>query len=1370
MRTRVGFVCLFVAALAAAPAIRAQLPLTLSGTVFGGSTVLPGALVEALQDGTTTVVGSSTTNSLGRYTLALPAATYDLRVTPPAGSGFGQETIQDVVLSADKEQDVVLVSGGGATLSGTVRGYGGAIVSGVNVTAQIQPTFQTVATVVTDANGQYSMPLTPGTYRILLNGSNRPNTPQSFSWDRRDLPVAGSQQFDVQLPVLRVSGTIRNTSSQPVQNARVQFSNNQSASSLFISSSGSNSFSASDGTYSYFAFPGNTSITVTPAAGSGLAVLTETFALSVDATRDYTLAAVTLTTVTGVVRGYQSQPIPFAQIQAFTWPQGQFLGFVSADAGGNYSLPLPSLCRLIVFGSTGPGNSFQWDRRNLSISSSQMDIQVPVSRITGDVANSSGSPVPGATVRAAQSFFANDLFVSASSQSSSDVAGRFTMLTVNGPTTLTALPPTGANLGMAADALTLMADTEHDLILPDAVRISGVVRGYGGMPVSFATVELRRASDALILTSGSTTASGTYDLPSIAGNVRVRVFPGGRPNAPQSATWDRASVPVAGPTTFDVDLPVVRLAGRVTDSNGVGVPGVRVQVSNSRFQSSPQLSVNSFGSVLSDAQGRYSMLLLSGSGSLTVQPPAASGFVSSTLSNFSINADLDQAIVLQRPDTTPPTIVSGPTVLHLSDTSVSIGWTTNEPATSRVSFGLGTLTQTLSDNALVTNHSVTLLDLVGLETYTYQVSSIDRAGNGPVSSGQAFFTTQPFPGDVTPPVITGGPSIAFVDQTTAIVQWTTDEPATSTLDYGETPALGTVVPSPLGRFLQSHSVRITGLTPATTFFLRVRPADPDGNEVESGMVSLTTLTVPDTQAPVITEGPAATSVSDTSMTITWRTDEPSDSGVSYNNGTNFFTVRDEAFVRQHSVTLTGLTSVTSYQVTVSSRDAVGNGPTLGGPITAVTAATPDTTAPVISNASVSEIGETSVVITWNTDEPSTSTVAFGTTSGSLSDSRADVALTRDHRIVLTGLSGGTAYYFTVSSADAASNAATTGEGTFATRQVVVDNPPTAPGTPTASRNPSNTGTFTVSWNPATDDNGIAGYDVLRNGAAAAQVASDTTLYQESGLAEGSYTYRIRARDTGGHSALSGELSVIVDLTAPVLATPGPVNVDATAPTGAEVTFQATATDNFDAQPSITCSPASGSHFNIGATTVNCQSADAAGHTASASFVVTVRDVFAPALAVPGDIEVDATTPAGAVVLFTVTASDNADPAPVVSCDHEPGATYPVGSTTVTCTARDVAGNMSDQGTFDIKVAGAAEQAAATSELITGFNLPATTEQALTVKIEQALTAPNATSSCNELGALINTVRAQQRSGRLTVAQADAIISATQQVMIVQGCR
>jgi hypothetical protein len=1369
MRTSVRFVCLLaLLVITVTAAIRAQLPFTLSGTVFGGGSPLSAAVVEALQDGTTTVVASATTDSQGRYSLSLPAATYDLRVTPPAGSGFGQETIQDVVLNANKQQDIVLVSGGGAVLSGTVRGYGGAAVSGVSITAQIQPSFQTVATATSDANGQYSMSLTPGAYRLVISGSNRPNTPSFFNWDRRDLPVTGAQQFDVQLPVLRVSGTIRNPASQPVANARVTFSNNQSASPLFLNSSGSNTLSASDGAYAYFAFPGTTSITVTPAAGSGLNVSTESLVLSTDVVRDYTLAAGTI--VTGVVRGYQSQPIPFAQIQAFTWPGSQFIASVNADSAGNYSLALPSVCRLIVFGSLGSGSSFQWDRRNLAVTGTQMDIQIPVVSISGSVTNSSGNPVTGASVRSSQSTNSTDLFVSAAAQITAGSTGAYSLLTLTGPTNLVASPPSGGSLGLAAETFTLSGDTQRNLVLPEGVRLQGTLRGYAGLPVPSATIQLLRQSDGFGLNSVSTNSSGFYDMPAVEGNVRVFVSAGNRTNAPQGASWTALNVPVSGLTTFDVNLPVVKLTGRVTDSNGVGVPSVRVQVSNSRSQATPPLSMNSNGTVFSDTVGRYSLLLLGGTGSLTVQPPSASGFVNGTLNNFTINGDLDQAIVLQRPDTTPPTIVSGPTVLHLSDTSVSIGWTTNEPATSRVAYGLGALSQNITDNALVTNHSVTLLDLQPVSVYTFQVSSSDRAGNGPASSAQAFFTTQPFPGDTTPPVITGGPTVAFVDQTSAIVQWTTDEPATSTLEYGETSDLGTTIPSPLGRFVQNHSVRITGLTPATTIFLRVRPADPDANEVESGLFTLTTLTVPDTQAPVITEGPTASSVSDKSMTITWKTDEPSDSGVSYNNGTNFFTVRDEAFVKQHNVTLTGLTSLTSYQITVSSRDAVGNGPTLGGPITVATAATPDTTAPLISDIAVSEIGETSVVITWKTNEAATSTVAFGTAPGSLGESRADVALTTEHRLVLTGLADGTTYYFTVSSADAASNGATSSEGSFATRARAVDNPPSAPGTPSASRNPSNTGAFTVSWNPATDDNGIAGYDVLRNGAAIAQVGPAATMYEESGLSEGTYAYRVRVRDTGGNTATSGELSVVVDLTAPAVSAPPAISRDASEPTGAEVTYQVTVTDNFDSQPSLSCTPASGSHFTIGATTVACQATDAAGNSASASFVVTVRDVFAPVLVVPDDIAVDATTPAGAVVMFTVTASDNVDPSPTISCDHQSGETFPIGATTVTCTTRDAAGNISDPKTFSVTVASAAQQTVATFDLIAGFGLPPETEQALTVKLEQALTAPNSLSGCNELGALINTTRAQLRSGRLTAAQADAIITATQQIRIVQGCR
>jgi hypothetical protein len=84
--------------------------------------------------------------------------------------------------------------------------------------------------------------------------------------------------------------------------------------------------------------------------------------------------------------------------------------------------------------------------------------------------------------------------------------------------------------------------------------------------------------------------------------------------------------------------------------------------------------------------------------------------------------------------------------------------------------------------------------------------------------------------------------------------------------------------------------------------------------------------------------------------------------------------------------------------------------------------------------------------------------------------------------------------------------------------------------------------------------------------------------------------------------------VFPDTTAPVLTVPASFAVDATAPAGATVTFSATATDNSGAIPTVTCTPASGSVFAIGNTTVTCTATDLSGNSATSSFVVTVRGV------------------------------------------------------------------------------------------------------------------------------------------------------------------
>jgi len=73
-----------------------------------------------------------------------------------------------------------------------------------------------------------------------------------------------------------------------------------------------------------------------------------------------------------------------------------------------------------------------------------------------------------------------------------------------------------------------------------------------------------------------------------------------------------------------------------------------------------------------------------------------------------------------------------------------------------------------------------------------------------------------------------------------------------------------------------------------------------------------------------------------------------------------------------------------------------------------------------------------------------------------------------------------------------------------------DNPPSKPGTPTAS-NVTDT-SAKISWTAATDDKGVKNYDVLRDGAKVATVT--TTTYTDSGLTKGTdYSYTVQARDT-----------------------------------------------------------------------------------------------------------------------------------------------------------------------------------------------------------------------------------------------------------------
>ena len=132
-----------------------------------------------------------------------------------------------------------------------------------------------------------------------------------------------------------------------------------------------------------------------------------------------------------------------------------------------------------------------------------------------------------------------------------------------------------------------------------------------------------------------------------------------------------------------------------------------------------------------------------------------------------------------------------------------------------------------------------------------------------------------------------------------------------------------------------------------------------------------------------------------------------------------------------------------------------------------------------------------------------------------------------------------------------------------------------------------------------------------------------------------------------------------------------------------VTYSASVTDNC-AGASISCSPASGSVFPVGTTTVTCIATDASGNADTCSFNVTVNDTEAPVATCPADITVSNDPgQCSAVVTFSASATDDCSAASI-SCRPASGSVFPVGTTTVTCIATDASGN-ANTCTFNITV-------------------------------------------------------------------------------------
>jgi hypothetical protein len=137
----------------------------------------------------------------------------------------------------------------------------------------------------------------------------------------------------------------------------------------------------------------------------------------------------------------------------------------------------------------------------------------------------------------------------------------------------------------------------------------------------------------------------------------------------------------------------------------------------------------------------------------------------------------------------------------------------------------------------LTSHSQALTGLSAATTYYYRVLSRDAAGNLATSGNFTFRTLAA--ADTTAPIISAV-TAAGITATGATIRWTTNEAATTQVQYGRTTAYGSTTALNSTR-LTSHSQALTGLAAATTYYYRVLSRDAAGNLATSGNFTFRTL-------------------------------------------------------------------------------------------------------------------------------------------------------------------------------------------------------------------------------------------------------------------------------------------------------------------------------------------------------------------------------------------------------------------------------------------------------------------------------------------------------------------------------------------------
>ncbi len=273
----------------------------------------------------------------------------------------------------------------------------------------------------------------------------------------------------------------------------------------------------------------------------------------------------------------------------------------------------------------------------------------------------------------------------------------------------------------------------------------------------------------------------------------------------------------------------------------------------------------------------------------------------------------------------------------------------------------------------------------------------------------------------------------------------------------------------------------------------------------------------DTSAPSTPAGLSASGVTTSQVTLAWQasTDNVGVAGYRvYRDGSLAGTVSSTSF------TASGLASNTSYAFTVAAFDAAGNSSSQSAPLSVTTTPAADTTAPSTPGGlSASGVTTSQATLAWQASTDNVGVAGYriyrdGSLAGTVSSTS----------FIASGLTANTSYAFAVAAFDVAGNSSSQSALLSVTTAPAADT--TAPSMPAGlSASGVTTSQATLAWQASTDNVGVAGYRIYRDGSLAGTVSS--TSFTVTGLISNtSYAFTVAAFDAAGNSSSqSAPLSV-----------------------------------------------------------------------------------------------------------------------------------------------------------------------------------------------------------------------------------------------------